>query len=97
MSDNVMALDIGTQSSRAAVVSESGDIAGIEQIKHEVDSPHPSWAQQRPDDWWAETQQAIQNVLRETGTAPESIAVPSSCVSRARSGSCAPAASSARA
>ena len=44
MSDNVMALDIGTQSVRAAVLTGDGDILGIAQVKHDVDSPHPGWA-----------------------------------------------------
>ena len=79
MSKNILALDVGTQSVRAAVVTQDGEILGIAQIKHEVDSPHPGWAQQRPDNWWEETCRAIQDVLSETGAAPESIAAVSTC------------------
>ena len=79
MSKNILALDVGTQSSRAAVVTRDGEILGISQIKHEVDSPHPSWAQQRPESWWEETCLAIRDVLGKTGTAAESIAAVSSC------------------
>ena len=79
MHKNILALDIGTQSVRAAVVTQSGEILGIGQIQHEVDSPQPGWAQQRPDDWWEETCQAIRIVLSETGIASESIAAVSSC------------------
>jgi len=79
MTKNILALDIGTQSARAGVVTQDGDILGIEQIKHEVDSPRPSWAQQRPADWWNETCQAITAVMRETNVAPESIAAVSTC------------------
>jgi len=79
VSKNILALDVGTQSARAAVVGESGDILGIAQIAHEVDSPEPGWAQQRPDDWWDETCRAIRQVLAETGVAPESLAAVASC------------------
>ncbi len=79
MSKNILALDIGTQSVRAAVVAVDGNILGIEQIKHEVDSPQPGWAQQNPNDWWDETCQAIRAVLQTTGTEPKSIAAVATC------------------
>ncbi len=79
MSKNILAIDIGTQSARAAVVTQDGDILGIEQIPHEVDSPHPGWAQQKPNAWWNETCQAIQKVLSTTGAAPDSIAAVATC------------------
>jgi len=79
VSKNILALDIGTQSARAAVLSQDGEILGIGQIPHEVDSPQPGWAQQRPAAWWDETCRAIQEVLRETDVAPDSIAAVASC------------------
>ncbi len=79
MPKHILALDIGTQSSRAALVAAGGDILRIEQIRHEVDSPHPGWAQQQPDAWWNETCQAVRNVLHATGTDPASIAAVSAC------------------
>ncbi len=79
MADNLLALDIGTQSTRAALISVAGEIVGIAQVQHEVDSPHPGWAQQRPDDWWSETCRAIQQVLNETNSAARSIAAIGTC------------------
>ena len=79
MSKHILALDIGTQSARAAVVALDGSILGIAQIQHDVDSPQPGWAQQRPDEWWDETCRAIRQVLAETGVAPESIAAVATC------------------
>jgi len=79
MSKNILALDVGTQSVRAAVLTVDGDILGIGQIKHDVDSPQPGWAQQRPDSWWEETCRAINEVLSETGVSVESIAAVSTC------------------
>ena len=79
MNQNILALDIGTQSSRASVVSVEGDILGIAQIKHEVDTPHTGWAQQRPNEWWEETCRAIRRVFAETAAAPASIAAVATC------------------
>ncbi len=77
--DNILALDIGTQSARASVLSVDGEILGIAQVKHDVDSPHPGWAQQRPDGWWTETCHAIREVLNETGVAADTIAAIGTC------------------
>jgi len=63
MGENILAIDVGTQSVRAAVVGADGEIAGVAQVAHEVDSPQASWAQQRPGDWWAETCRATNQVL----------------------------------
>ena len=79
MSTNILALDIGTQSTRAAVVTEDGAIRGVAQVKHDVDSPHPGWAQQRPDRWWTEVCQAVRAVLSDTGARPESMAAVAAC------------------
>ncbi|MHC4402503.1 MAG: xylulokinase [Planctomycetota bacterium] len=76
---NILALDVGTQSARAAVVTVDGKILGLEQIQHEVDSPRPGWAQQRPDAWWEETCRAVRQVLAGTGVPAESIAAVASC------------------
>lgn len=78
-SKHLVAIDIGTQSSRAAVLTRDGDILGIHQIKHDLDSPHPGWAQQNPDLWWTETCRALRNVLKETGVDTASIAAVSTC------------------
>ncbi len=79
MSDHILAIDIGTQSARASIVTGAGGILGIAQIKHEVDSPHPGWARQKAGDWWSETCQAIREVLAETAVDPASLAAVASC------------------
>jgi xylulokinase len=75
----ILAVDIGTQSTRASIVSPEGEIAGIAQLVHETDSPHPGWSQQRPAQWWDEAKRAIAQILEQTGTSPEHIAAVASC------------------
>ena len=79
MTKHILALDVGTQSTRAALVTQDGKIVRIEQIAHEVDSPQPGWAQQRPNAWWDETCQAIGMVLSSTGVAADTIAAVATC------------------
>ncbi len=79
MKKHIIAIDIGTQSSRASVMTQDGDILGIHQIAHDLDSPHPNWAQQNADGWWTETCQAIQAVVQDTGIGPSSIAAVCCC------------------
>ncbi|MCD6393798.1 MAG: hypothetical protein J7M40_09845 [Planctomycetes bacterium] len=79
MNKHVIALDIGTQSVRAAVVGAGGAIRGIAQVKHEVDSPQPGWAQQRPEAWWDNLCKAARQVLGETGIDGKSIAAIACC------------------
>jgi len=79
MKNSILTIDVGTQSTRAAVVTAGGEILGIAQIPHETDEPYPGWAQQRPAQWWDEVCSAIKQVLDETSTAPESIASVAAC------------------
>ncbi|WP_018970239.1 xylulokinase [Rubritalea marina] len=79
MKNIIVAIDLGTQSSRAAVVRQGGEILGISQTLHELEAPHEGWAQQRPDQWWDEICQCIQQVMRDTGVLPEQLAAVSCC------------------
>ena len=45
----IIAIDIGTQSTRASVINQDGTILLIEQIMHDLVRPFPNWAQQNPD------------------------------------------------
>jgi xylulokinase len=75
----VLAIDIGTQSIRAALVCENGEIGGLAQVPHGIDSPHPGWAEQRPDAWWESAAGAVRDVLARTGTPPREVACVVSC------------------
>lgn len=63
---NILAIDVGTQSIRAALVSKEGKILKVSQTQQGVDSPYPGWAQQQPELWWDLTKQTIQKLLKRT-------------------------------
>ena len=75
----IIAIDIGTQSTRASVINQDGTILIIEQIKHDLARPFPNWAQQNPDSWWNETCHAIREVLKKANVNLSAIAVVATC------------------
>jgi xylulokinase len=51
----VLAIDIGTQSTRAALVEPSGQVVGTASSSIELFTPRPGWAEQDPEEWWSTT------------------------------------------
>lgn len=66
----LLALDVGTQSVRAALVDLRGEIDGI--VKTPIEpyfSERPGWAEQRPEVWWGAASRSIREVLERSGAA----------------------------
>jgi xylulokinase len=76
---SILAIDLGTQSIRAAVVSKKGEIIAVSQLPQEVDSPLPGWAQQKPKVWWDLTKQVIKEALQKSKINVNSISGICSC------------------
>ena len=79
MADCFLAIDVGTQSSRAALVDFSGKIIASSAQGYDLDSPAPGWAQQDARMWWQVTIQNIRKVLSDSGIAPGRIAAIAAC------------------
>ena len=75
----ILAIDLGTQSVRAALLTTDAEIVGIEQHSQEVHSPNPGWAQQKPDIWWLKVCGAIKGLLKKTSIPPGQVAGVISC------------------
>jgi xylulokinase len=65
--DAYLAIDIGTQSNRAALLDSRAKVIAAEQIAIELVVPHGGWAEQDPDDWWANTVTNIRALLAKVG------------------------------
>ena len=63
----ILAIDLGTQSVRAAIVDIKGYIRFISQITQDVHTPHPGWAQQKPEVWWDLMKKVISDVIKKSG------------------------------
>ncbi|HEY2729258.1 MAG TPA: xylulokinase [Polyangia bacterium] len=59
-----LGIDIGTSAVKATLVDEKGRIKGAASQSHPLATPHPGWAEQKPQDWWSSTVGAIKKVLR---------------------------------
>ena len=51
----VVAVDIGTQSTRAALVDSDGAIIDVASAPVDLFTPRPGWAEQDPEQWWQTT------------------------------------------
>jgi xylulokinase len=66
MRDAFLAIDVGTQSSRAAVLTLDGHVLAIASRPHTMATPRPGWAEQNPADWWDATLRNVRDVVSET-------------------------------
>jgi xylulokinase len=67
--DRVVAVDIGTQSTRAALVDIRGRIHDIASSPIKLYSPRPGWAEQDPEQWWDTTVANIAAVMARNAEA----------------------------
>lgn len=76
---DILAIDLGTQSIRAALVDKNGVIRGIARRVQTMDTPCAGWAEQSPETWWKLCREAVREVVEGTGSSPEKIAAVSTC------------------
>jgi xylulokinase len=65
----VVAIDVGTQSTRAALVDVEGIIHDVASSPIELYAPRPGWAEQDPEQWWETTVANIAAVIGRHPTA----------------------------
>lgn len=64
LTDCTIALDIGTGSTRAAVVGPDGRVLKIAAREYQQIVPAYGWSEQRPEDWWLAAVNALQEITR---------------------------------
>ena len=69
----ILAIDIGTEGLRAGLVDTGGRLVASASSGYQTSYPHPSWAEQNPDDWWQAACQAITACLSTAGVHPDQI------------------------
>jgi sugar (pentulose or hexulose) kinase len=73
--DRVVAIDVGTQSARALVIAPDGGIVASARVPFApYVSPHPGWAEQDPEVYWAAVGEACRRVLADPAVHSESLA-----------------------
>jgi len=70
----VIAHDVGTGGSKAALTDLSGNIVALRFHPYETSYPQEHWAEQDPDDWWGAITSTSRGVLEDSGVDPGKVA-----------------------
>src|SRR5574337_488820 len=71
--DYVIGCDVGSQSTKAVLLSFDGVLLGEASVDYAIDYPRPTWAEQTVDLWTNALTGAVRRLLAETGTHPEQV------------------------
>ena len=71
--DCVIGCDVGSQGTKAILLSTSGKFVGEVYEGYPIDYPHPLWAEQPVERWLDALSTAIPRLLSETGVAAENV------------------------
>ncbi len=69
----VIGIDFGTESVRVGIFDLAGTPLVFASEPYPLYHPHPGWAEQRPDEWWASLVKATRAALARSGVAKEEI------------------------
>ncbi len=70
----IIAHDVGTSSTKAALVEFDGKVRAYSTEPYPIDYPQVNWAEQNPDDYWQAVCESTKRVLKEAGISPKDIA-----------------------
>jgi len=73
-SPTLIGIDIGTSSTKTAVLSAEGRVLAVASKEYAVEVPHPGWAEQAPETWVRAAATTLQRSLVDAGVAPASVA-----------------------
>ena len=74
MEQYLLGIDIGTSACKIAVFNRKGQVTAAANGDYQVYYPHPGWAEQNPEEWWAAVCLAVKEVLSKGSIRPEQIA-----------------------
>jgi len=69
----LMAIDIGTQSTRAALLTEDGEVVASAGRLQEMQTPQAGWAEQDPDIWWSNAVACIREAMERAAASPDEV------------------------
>ena len=70
----LLGLDIGTTSTIGTVIDAEGRTIGVESRPATLHSDHPNWAEEDPEEWWANVGEICRAVLARNGVHAEEVA-----------------------
>jgi FGGY-family pentulose kinase len=69
-----LGIDIGTQSLRAGIYDESGQVIGSSVVPLQTTHPQPAWAEQEVEPWWQAAAKAVPAALAKADARAERVA-----------------------
>lgn len=63
MKNKILTIDVGTGSTRAAILRADGSLVGFAQREYEQTTPRAGWSEQAPSLWWQSVCDCIREVL----------------------------------
>lgn len=69
-----MGIDVSTTGSKALLIDERGQVAGVKASPHTLSTPRALWSEQDPGEWWTAVQHSVRGVLADTGINPRQVA-----------------------
>lgn len=73
----LLGLDVGSSFVKASLVDADSGVAAASAsapaTEMVIASPQPGWAEQRPEDWWANAVSATRRAMRDANAAPDSV------------------------
>jgi sugar (pentulose or hexulose) kinase len=79
MKDKILTIDVGTGSTRAAILRVDGAMVGFAQREYEQTTPRAGWSEQAPSLWWQAACDCIREVLYRYPETAAQIAVIGAC------------------
>ena len=70
----VIGLDIGTTSTVGILLRLPGEVAALASRTVTLSTPHPGWAEEDPDEWWANVRAICRELIATAGIAAAEIA-----------------------
>ena len=74
MSDLLAGVDVGTSGVKVVLFDPAGRLVGLGRASHQVECPHPGWAQTEPKLWWQGFLGALQQACDAGEIEPGTIA-----------------------
>jgi xylulokinase len=69
----VIGCDVGSQGTNAALYGVDGTLVASAYEAHDLTFPHPTWAEQDPEDWIQALHRAIPSLLKEVPEGPSAV------------------------
>ncbi len=79
MKNIILTIDVGTGSTRVALMATGGNILAFEQFEYDQITEHLGWAAQAPSRWWNAAKQGITKLLRDHNDIKNNIIAICSC------------------